>query len=67
MSLLLQWMDLIDQHDQHKPGCGRGHDGRRRLFHRERCAGCHPAENGMMPMWMFTTAYTAISLFVLYT
>lgn len=47
-----QWMDLINQHDQHKLGCGCGHDGSCRLFHHECCAGCHPTENGML-MWRF--------------
>ncbi|XP_061526355.1 secretory carrier membrane protein 2, like isoform X2 [Phycodurus eques] len=41
-----QWLDCIHQHDQHKLGCSRGHDGGGWLFHCQRHPGRLPAENG---------------------
>lgn len=45
-----QRVDPVHQCAWRQPGCGRGHDGGGRFFHRERRPGSHPPEDGTSDM-----------------
>lgn len=48
MSRCEQRMDCFHQRAQGKPGRGCDYDGGGWFFHRKRCPGNHPAENGTL-------------------